>query len=247
MGYPGQSSGDTTYLPTPIIPSYQGPPGIPAYPEPPVIPSYVGPAMDTAPSGLYSAYYYPRAAEHQRSRVRSVPPRGPRTTYATPYDEASTWRPDDPVPPATDIPFTYSGPSHTAAYAVGSRPVPEASTSNPWADSREEEAPYLPVLETNWEVDQLMADLADEPAVAIRKNLETFEHRFLIQQQETVAQLTDVIVHEGDRVIRTVLDGPHEKIIDPVCVHFACRLDLFKDWRADARMHRSCTRYGRIW
>lgn len=178
--------------------------------------------MDTAPSGLYSAYYYPRAAEHQRSRVRSVPPPGPRTTYATPYNEESTWRPDDPVPPATDMSAFVYGPLHTTANAIRSRPSPVMPTSDPWADSREE-APYIPVLDSNWELDQLMADLADEPAVAIRKNFETFEHRFLIQQQETVAQLTDVIVHEGDRVISTVLDGPHEKIIDPVRVSASCR------------------------
>ncbi|KAL1941413.1 hypothetical protein VTO73DRAFT_7230 [Trametes versicolor] len=223
-GYPGKSPGDTTYLPTPIIPSYQEPPVIPEYPGPPVIPSYVGPAMDTAPSGLYSAYYYPRAAEHQRSRVRSVPPRAPRATYATPYNEESTWRPDDPVPPATDMSAFAYGPLHTTANAIGSRPSHVMLTSDPWADPREE-APYMPVSDTNWELDQLMADLADEPAVAIRKNLETFEHRFLIQQQETVVQLTDVIVHEGDRVISTVLDGPHEKIIDPIMY------EIWKDMR----------------
>ncbi|OJT06672.1 hypothetical protein TRAPUB_2475 [Trametes pubescens] len=224
-GYPGQSSGDATYLPTPVIPSYQEPPVIPAYPGPHVIPPYIGPAIDTAPRDMYSGYYYyPRAAEHQRSRVRSVPPRDPHTTYATPYYEESTWRPDDALPPANDIASAY-GPLHTTAYAAGSRPSPVAPTSNPWADPREEENPFLPVSEPNRELDQLMADLADEPAVAIRKNLETFEHRFLIQQQETVAQLTDVIVHEGDRVISTVLDGPHEKIIDPVMY------EIWKDMR----------------
>ncbi|KAI8974013.1 hypothetical protein BD414DRAFT_539931 [Trametes punicea] len=64
------------------------------------------------------------------------------------------------------------------------------------------------------EVDQLMQDLADEPAVAIRKNLLWFERRFAMQQRMFIQEMKRVVVHESDRVISSVLAGPHERILD---------------------------------
>ena len=68
------------------------------------------------------------------------------------------------------------------------------------------------------EMARLMQDLADEPAVAIRRNLVRFERRFAIQQKEILEEMKKVVVHEGDRVIQSVLAGPHERIIDQVCL-----------------------------
>ncbi|KAH9856042.1 hypothetical protein C2E23DRAFT_773550 [Lenzites betulinus] len=67
-----------------------------------------------------------------------------------------------------------------------------------------------------------MRDLADEPAVAIRRNFVSFERKFRIQQRELVHEMTRVVVHEGDRVISSVLAGPHERIIDP---------DIYEIWK----------------
>ncbi|KAI0827868.1 hypothetical protein BC628DRAFT_1409435 [Trametes gibbosa] len=69
---------------------------------------------------------------------------------------------------------------------------------------------------------RLMRDLADEPAVAIRRNLVSFERKFRIQQREIVHEMTRVVVHEGDRVINSVLAGPHERIVDP---------DMYEIWK----------------
>ena len=54
------------------------------------------------------------------------------------------------------------------------------------------------------------------PETAIRKNMETFSRKFEILQRELLDEMRRVVVHEGDRVIRSVLAGPHERIIDPV-------------------------------
>ncbi|KAI0759985.1 hypothetical protein BD413DRAFT_266792 [Trametes elegans] len=75
---------------------------------------------------------------------------------------------------------------------------------------------------TDTELAQLVRELEDDPAVAIKKNFVVFERKFRIQQREIVEEMTRVIVHEGDRVISTVLEGPHERIIDP---------DLYEIWK----------------
>ncbi|KAI0332934.1 hypothetical protein GY45DRAFT_365739 [Cubamyces sp. BRFM 1775] len=69
---------------------------------------------------------------------------------------------------------------------------------------------------------RLMQDLADEPAIAIQRNLVRFERRFAIQQKEILEEMKKVVVHEGDRVIRSVLAGPHERIVDQ---------DMYEIWK----------------
>ena len=59
-------------------------------------------------------------------------------------------------------------------------------------------------------------ELADMPVTAMRKNMKVFERKFRMQQREIMEEMKKVVVHEGDRVISSVLAGPHERIIDPV-------------------------------
>ncbi|OJT06673.1 hypothetical protein TRAPUB_2476 [Trametes pubescens] len=65
------------------------------------------------------------------------------------------------------------------------------------------------------ETRRLMQDLADEPAMAIQKNLVFFARKFAIQQRELVREMTEVVKYECERVIAELRGGPHERIIDP--------------------------------
>ncbi|KAH9942219.1 uncharacterized protein BXZ73DRAFT_41008 [Epithele typhae] len=68
----------------------------------------------------------------------------------------------------------------------------------------------------------LQQELADAPSIAIGKNFEAFERKFKILQLNMMSEIRDIVAHQGDRVITSVLDGPHEKIIDP---------DLYEIWK----------------
>ncbi|RDX49204.1 hypothetical protein OH76DRAFT_1351074 [Lentinus brumalis] len=68
----------------------------------------------------------------------------------------------------------------------------------------------------------LKTELAEAPVAAIRSNFESFERKFEILQQEMIDEMRKIVVHEGDRVISTVLSGPHDRIIDP---------DMFELWK----------------
>ena len=67
------------------------------------------------------------------------------------------------------------------------------------------------------EVLMLQQELMQAPSTEIKKNLETFERKFEIQTRELAEEMKRFVVHEGDRVISSVLAGPHERILDPVC------------------------------
>lgn len=66
------------------------------------------------------------------------------------------------------------------------------------------------------EMRRLIQDLADEPVVAIQKNLVFFARKFAIQQRELVREMREVVKYESERVIAELRGGPHERIIDPV-------------------------------
>ncbi|TFK80520.1 hypothetical protein K466DRAFT_558955 [Polyporus arcularius HHB13444] len=72
------------------------------------------------------------------------------------------------------------------------------------------------------ELQLLKAELNQNPLVAIRNNLESFERKFLILQRELIDEMRKFVVREGDRVISTVLSGPHDRINDP---------DLYEIWK----------------
>lgn len=68
------------------------------------------------------------------------------------------------------------------------------------------------------EITMLRQELSRAPSADIKKNFEVFEKKFEIQTRELAEEMKKFVAHEGDRVISTVLDGPHERIIDPVCL-----------------------------
>lgn len=105
--------------------------------------------------------------------------------------------------------------------------------------SRSDEDPCTAALTV--ELRALKQELADTPAAAIQKNLKTFERKFRMQQREIVEEMKKVVVHEGDRVISSVLAGPHERIIDPVRSHLIHTVT----WLISPT--RISTRYGRTW
>ena len=66
------------------------------------------------------------------------------------------------------------------------------------------------------ELVELLQDLKEEPAVAIQRNLVLFERRYAILHKEFVEDMKKAMSREGDRVIQSVLEGPHDRIFDPV-------------------------------
>ena len=66
------------------------------------------------------------------------------------------------------------------------------------------------------ELAALKQELFDNPEIAVKKNLEVFERKFLMQQRELAEGMSKMVHHEGDRIILAVTSGPHERIIDPV-------------------------------
>ncbi|KAI0644514.1 hypothetical protein C8Q79DRAFT_777234 [Trametes meyenii] len=60
----------------------------------------------------------------------------------------------------------------------------------------------------------LKEELADSADVAMQRNLETFEGKFLMQQRRLMEEMKGTIHHESDRVIDSVLGGPHDRIKD---------------------------------
>ncbi|KAI0767749.1 hypothetical protein C8Q74DRAFT_1318273 [Fomes fomentarius] len=65
------------------------------------------------------------------------------------------------------------------------------------------------------ELEVVKEELFDSPELAIRKNLEIFERKFMVQQRELVDEVGKIVHHEGDRVIEAITSGPHERILDP--------------------------------
>ena len=161
------------------------------------VPSYASPAVGQ------SAYLVPGSAplgarpsspRHSRTAGHS---RGVRTRRDS-YD----YRPSGPY---------HSEPGRERPYMLPPSSVPYGGYGSPLQNAEES-------ANQGSEMARLMQDLADEPAVAIRRNLVRFERRFAIQQKEILEEMKKVVVHEGDRVIQSVLAGPHERIIDQVCL-----------------------------
>ena len=84
-------------------------------------------------------------------------------------------------------------------------------------------------------------ELYESAERAIQDNLDTFERKYKMQQRELAAELSRVMEHTGDRIIKAVTSGPHDRIKDPV--------SRFSDsCRNRADYARSIfMRYGRTW
>lgn len=63
---------------------------------------------------------------------------------------------------------------------------------------------------------ELKEELFESADVAMQKNLETFERKFDVQRKKIIEEMQGIVRHEGDRVIDSVLSGPHDKIRDTV-------------------------------
>lgn len=59
---------------------------------------------------------------------------------------------------------------------------------------------------------ELEQEIKGDPDKAIEKNAEFFYHKFETQRKE----IQDIVHQEGDRIILTMREGPHDRIEDPV-------------------------------
>ncbi|RDX47112.1 hypothetical protein OH76DRAFT_1527023 [Lentinus brumalis] len=61
----------------------------------------------------------------------------------------------------------------------------------------------------------IKAELLESTTDALERNFEVFERKFRLQEMKIVEELTHVAHKEGDRIIESVLDGPHNEIHNP--------------------------------
>ncbi|KAI0633747.1 hypothetical protein C8Q77DRAFT_1157911 [Trametes polyzona] len=62
------------------------------------------------------------------------------------------------------------------------------------------------------ELKDLREEILETTDAAVRKNLDTFERKFLVQHRRLMVEMQGLVRHEGDRIIDTVLSGPHDRI-----------------------------------
>ncbi|KAI0757704.1 hypothetical protein C8Q80DRAFT_1216217 [Daedaleopsis nitida] len=65
------------------------------------------------------------------------------------------------------------------------------------------------------EFKEALEEVKVDTETAIRDNFERFEQKFIIQQREIEEELRRAMHREGDRVIKAVTSGPHDRIVDP--------------------------------
>ncbi|KAI0766998.1 hypothetical protein C8Q74DRAFT_1369868 [Fomes fomentarius] len=144
-------------------------------------------------------FTYSRAAEQSRKsrRMAEVKSRysGPGTTPG--YDAPRSSRPYQ----YESGPYLLPGATHTTQVEFGQGRAAELDIA---------------------EIQLLKTDLLENINTAIQKNFETFERKYEILKGEMIDEMRRIAVHEGDRVISSVLAGPHERIIDP---------DLYEIWK----------------
>ncbi len=61
---------------------------------------------------------------------------------------------------------------------------------------------------TAWRDLQYLESITD----ALKRNFDVFERKFRLQEMKIVEELPRVAHKEGDRIIETVLDGPHNPV-----------------------------------
>ncbi|PIL33406.1 hypothetical protein GSI_04028 [Ganoderma sinense ZZ0214-1] len=158
----------------------------------------------------WPGFDYSHTVESQRWRLRtSLSQASSAESQIDPSSPKLTSIPTPPYP--TGMRPVYLGPDRNA------RSRRKTRSHNVAADRREPE-----FRDESSEVMILRQELSHTPSSEIEKNLEMFERKFEIQTRELAEEMTSVVVHEGDRVISSVLAGPHDKIIDP---------DLFEVWK----------------
>ena len=88
------------------------------------------------------------------------------------------------------------------------------ASSTPNAEARR--APRSKPTDAKPDADDIKNDIFEDPNAASEKNQVVFFRKFEAQKNQILDELTHVIEREGDRVIREVKAGPHERIIDRV-------------------------------
>jgi hypothetical protein len=68
---------------------------------------------------------------------------------------------------------------------------------------------------------ELQEEIKSDPDKAIKNNAEFFNQKFDIQRRQIVEEITRAVNREGDRIITAVIAGPHNQIIDQVCMRFS--------------------------
>ena len=66
------------------------------------------------------------------------------------------------------------------------------------------------------DMDDLKNDIFEDPGAAIENNRDVFFRKFEVQKNQIIEELKLVVEREGDRVIKEVKGGPHERIRDRV-------------------------------
>lgn len=91
------------------------------------------------------------------------------------------------------------------------------SKPNPLSSNSSDEPYGHGHTDSNTEYKDLWKELQESPKTAIERNFDIFKRKFEMQKKEIVEEIDKLVVRESDRVIESVLAGPHEKILDRVC------------------------------
>jgi hypothetical protein len=85
--------------------------------------------------------------------------------------------------------------------------------------------PKVKRSDVDLDADNLRNDIFEPPNAAIDSNWRQFTRKFEAQKNQIITELTHVVQHENDRVIREVHGNAHERIRDQVGFQLlACRL-----------------------
>ena len=88
------------------------------------------------------------------------------------------------------------------------------SSNTPSADGHR--APRAKTKEAKANLDDLKNDIFEDPSAAVEKNRDVFFRKFEVQKNQIIEELKRVVERESDRVIKEVIGGPHERILDRV-------------------------------
>ena len=72
-------------------------------------------------------------------------------------------------------------------------------------------------------------ELLDSPEIAIKKNWEVFERKYDLQYKALMDNIGKMVHREGDRVIEAFTAGPHDRILDPVCIPSSTQVNVSAD------------------
>ena len=68
---------------------------------------------------------------------------------------------------------------------------------------------------------ELRQEIKCDPEESIKQNAELFDRKFELQRRQIEEDITLAVNQERDRIISTVTAGPHDRIVDLVCLRFS--------------------------